>query len=805
MITLRSIVHVGACVAALASPLFAQGAVGGHVTRADRTTPIEGAVVRVVGTTLGAKTDSIGRFRITGIPAGLHTLEARAPGHTVVRGTVGVRDGSDVLTALMLDAAPHELAGVTVVGGTADALVRIPGAATAIGEPQLRAQQPYSANEVLRTVPGVHIQPEEGAGLRANIGIRGLDPGRSRSVLVLEDGVPVALAPYGEPEMYYTPPIDRMSRVEVIKGSGSILFGPQTIGGVVNFVTAEPAPGLGGGLDVRGGGGGQLFTKALVGGSRGVGRGFVSAFNRQARDFNGLHYGVRDITGKAGVRTAAGDLSAKLSFYDEGSNSTYVGLTDSLFRASPYRHPAPGDRLAIRRSAATLAHEIGFGGTATLRTTAYGYHTARDWTRRDYTYGPTGGTLVFANSTGSRDRSFDVAGVEPRFSTVWTFGRLTSDLDVGARVHLERTRDRYVIGTVAGAPATTVRDDETRHGQAVSAWVQNRFALHPTFHLTPGVRLERFVFERRITRTRVRRSNSTTITRVPEDVDIRSGDAVSEFIPGLGAAWTPQELVTVFAGAHRGFAPPRTKDALIYTDPTLAPGAQVPDPVSLQLDAERSWNLEVGTRLTPRPYLSIEATAFVLDFTNQIIEPSYSAGSTAVAALANQGATRHEGVEAGGVLDIGKWLGQPFILALEGNYTFARAVFSQDRFMVQGGTAVNVRGNTLPYAPQHRVHVAVTFEQASGLQARVDGSFVGAQFSDNFETVAGSANGRAGQIPAYRVFDATVQHAIRGLAGVRVVGSVKNLADRTYMASRRPEGIKAGLPRLTTLGLSWDF
>ena len=53
---------------------------------------------------------------------------------------------------------------------------------------------------------------------------------------------PVALAPYGEPEMYYSPPIDRMSRIEIIKGSGSILFGPQTIGGVVRWVVAERWP-----------------------------------------------------------------------------------------------------------------------------------------------------------------------------------------------------------------------------------------------------------------------------------------------------------------------------------------------------------------------------------------------------------------------------------------------------------------------------------------------------------------------------------------------------------------------------------
>ena len=205
-----------------------------------------------------------------------------------------------------------------------------------------------------------------------------------------------------------------------------------------------------------------------------------------------------------------------------------------------------------------------------------------------------------------------------------------------------------------------MRDDETRRGDAISAWVQNRFALHPTFDLTPGLRLERFRYARHITRGRVRRSDGTTTTRSVEALDIRSGDVVSEFIPGLGAAWRPRDLVTVFAGAHRGFAPPRTKDALIYTDPTLAPDAQVPDPVSLQLDAERSWNYEMGARVAPRTWLTLEVTAFVLDFTNQIIAPSLSAGSTTAAALANQGATRHRGVELGGRYDLGKRLARPW-------------------------------------------------------------------------------------------------------------------------------------------------
>ncbi len=787
----------------LASSVAAQGAITGRVTLPDNHTPVPGATVRIAGTTLGALADSAGRYAIARVPAGTYLVQVAAPGHTLESREVVVRDDASIELSWRLAAAPRELAGVTVIGSATDALARIPGSAAAVSARTIEALQPTSANEVLRTVAGVHIQEEEGAGLRANIGLRGLDPDRSRSVLVLEDGIPVALAPYGEPEMYYSPPIDRMSRVEVIKGSGSILFGPQTIGGVVNYVTAEPTTQWAGRVDARGGSGGQQFARAQLGGTRGASRGILTAFRRTADDFNGLNYDVTDATAKVGVRTRLGDLSAKLSVYEEASNATYVGLTDSLFRASPLVHPMPTDRLDVNRQALTLSHEAGLGAGA-IRTTVYGYRTERNWMRRNYTYGASGGTIIPGGASGGRDRSFDVAGIEPRFRTMWSAGALTSDLDVGARYHYERARDQFVNATAEGTP-TDVRDDEFRTGHALSAWVQNRIAFSPTFDVTPGVRLERFSYDRNITRTRVRRDDGGTVTRTVEDVDIRSGDDLSEFIPGVGATWRPAELLTVFAGAHRGFAPPRTKDALIYTDETLAPDQQVPDPVSLQLDAERSWNYELGTRLSPRPWLSLEATAFYMDFTNQIIEPSLSAGSTAAAALANQGATRHRGVEVGGSVDLGKLAGRSTVLMLEGNWTFADAFFSTDRFIAQGSDTVNVKGNTLPYAPRQRAHLALTAEHPAGLRLRLDGSFVGEQFSDNFETQAGSANGRVGAIPAYRVYDATLQYEVPGLSGVRISGAVKNLTDSRYIASRRPEGIRVGLPRLVTLGLSWGF
>lgn len=780
------------------------GSVRGRVVLAGSGAPVAGGVVTIIGTALAASTNDDGSFQFIRLTPGNYEIEGRRIGTTVTRVAVTVRE--DVVTdvTLRVAEAPVEIVGVEVVGSRADALSRLPGSAAVVSASELHALQPVSANEALRTLPGVHVQDEEGVGLRANVGIRGLDPDRSRTLLVLEDGVPVALAPYGEPEMYYSPPIDRMNRVELVKGSGSILFGPQTIGGVLNYVTADAPSTATGSIAVRGGEGRSRMIMANYGGSWSGVRGNIGAFDKRARDLAGLWFSVSDVTGKVGGRTAVGEFGLKATYYDERSNSTYVGLTQAMYDRSPYTHPAPNDLLHIRRYAVTASHQTGFLGNSSVRTNAYAYQTTRDWRRQDYGYSADGSQHVFRNSTGNRNRSFDVAGVEPRFRTVWARGGRPIELDFGMRLHYERARDQHINGATATASSGVVRDDEIRVGRALSAFVQNRIFITPTWHVTPGLRLERFTYDRNILRARVRRTTPTGTTRNAEDVDIRGGDAVSEVIPGIGSAWTPSPLFTLFAGVHRGFAPPRVKDGLVYPDPTLAAGDQIPQLQTLNLDAERSLNYELGTRVTPLPYLSLEATAFYLDFTNQIIEPSLSAGSAADVALANQGATRHRGLEAAVSLDIAKAMAQPFGLIARVAATRTAAEFSRDRFLrSRTGDTVNVRGNRLPYAPEVTVSASLTLDHPAGILLRLDGLHVGEQFADNFETRAGSANGRVGLIPAHSVLDLSARYRLPTSADLSLSAALKNIAGSKYIASRRPEGIKPGLPRTLYAGLEW--
>jgi len=86
--------------------------------------------------------------------------------------------------------APVSLAPVAIIGSAAAAR-NVPGGATWISEQDLEKFEFTDIQRVLRQVPGVSIQLEDGFGLRPNISIRGTPSDRSRAVTLLEDGVPI--------------------------------------------------------------------------------------------------------------------------------------------------------------------------------------------------------------------------------------------------------------------------------------------------------------------------------------------------------------------------------------------------------------------------------------------------------------------------------------------------------------------------------------------------------------------------------------------------------------------------------------
>ena len=118
--------------------------------------------------------------------------------------------------------------GAEIIVYAPDKTPRVASAATRIDEEQLEQFEYDDIERILAQVPGVTTRGEDGYGLRPNIGIRGVNSDRSAKVTLLEDGVPLAPAPYAAPAAYYFPMSTRLVGVEVFKGAAATRFGPQT-------------------------------------------------------------------------------------------------------------------------------------------------------------------------------------------------------------------------------------------------------------------------------------------------------------------------------------------------------------------------------------------------------------------------------------------------------------------------------------------------------------------------------------------------------------------------------------------------
>lgn len=691
------------------------------------------------------------------------------------------------------DPTPATTPEVDVVARVPRVLDHVAGSATVVPRAEMRQLAPQSSSDVLRTIPGVNVVAEDGMGLRLNVGFRGLDPNRSRKVLVLEDGMPVTLNPYGSPEMYYTPPVERMERIDVIKGSGQILWGPQTVGGVINYVTRDPPRKLGGHADVRYGAAGYLLAHAGIGNTHGPIGWWLNVLHRRFDGPRRLDLALTDVLGKLRLQiTPTSTLTLKLNVYDESSRATYLGLTQSQFDSDPTLSLADHDRFLVRRYALGVVHQQVITDAVLLQTSLYAYQTGRDWRRQEYDRADlgadyericdglgrcgargdpgiapdsAGGSIFFRRTVANRNRLYAVAGIEPRLTWAWAAqaSPVAGELTALVRYHHESARDQIFVGAHPTADAGDLRDDERRTGRAFAALLQHRFTLWDRLRITPGLRSESFWSDRHTIR---QPQALPTGQAVGQDVDASGRASSYALIPALGIAFDLRRDMTLYGGVHRGYAPPRSRDAVSASGQNL------------RLEPEKSWNTELGAQIRKDRWLRADVAAFFLEFANQIIPPSEAAGAVSGHAF-NAGHSRHAGLEAALTVDPASLLGGTSVATpLTVNYTYLPLA------EMVGGL---YGGNRLPYAPRHILWAQARLAHRVGLSAQASATYVSEQLGDKENTLAPSRDGLVGRLPGYLSLDARLAYTRSGLT-FYVVG--KNLTDRQYVSSRAPSGIQ---------------
>ena len=685
--------------------------------------------------------------------------------------------------------ASREPAEVRVIGAKADSLQRVPGSGTLVSKKDIERAAPLDLAEMLRRVPGVQARQEYGGGGRLDISIRGLDAGRSRRILMLEDGIPISINPYSEPDMYYAPAVERMRGIEVVKGSGNILFGPQTLAGTINFLTLAPPDHRTIAADIDAGSYGYARGLASYGDSYGGVRYVMQVLHRRGDGFRDQGFQSTNGLAKIAFDTGAdGEAMVKLGFHRDESGSEDVGLTREMYRAEPRRATlSPSSHLVLDRYDASLTHEQRLSSSTKLKTLVYGYTTDRVWRRQTYSRSPStiqdydrivgdptvpGGAIYFSHGDRVLDRAYAVVGVEPRFEHHLKTGDVGHTFEFGGRLLRESAHYQDRKGDYPESFSGAAISEEKHTGLAVAGYVQDRIALREDLLLTPGVRFEHLTVKRTI----VRRQNGTT----SEDVFLEGGDDVNGVIPGVGAIYGTK-TAHVFGGLHLGFAPPRFASSVSV--------AGVPQGVK----AEKSLNYELGTRIAPASWLRSELTGFLSTYSNQVIANT-SAEATDATALSDAGATTIYGLETGWTAMVAKLVRADAVVDVGVRYTYSRATFRYGRNA----------GNLLPYAPEHSFNANMDVELRSGWGGQLAYRYVGPQFSDEANTVPEDVTGRIGRIDGYGVGDATVHyhHRPTGLT-FRLTG--KNVFDSDFIVARRPEGIFTGGYQQFLFGVRWDY
>lgn len=691
---------------------------------------------------------------------------------------------------------------ILILGST---MSQASGSVHVIREAQLQRFEYDDPAAALQQTPGIYIRQEDGMGLRPNIGMRGANPDRSKKLTLMEDGVLVGPAPYSAPAGYFFPLMTRMTQLRVIKGPSAIAYGPQTVGGAIDFISRAIPLETAGGLDL--GVGDYGYGKAH------------GHFGTSTEQFGFLIEGIRlQNTGFAELPTDADTGSVrnewmmkasyvldpqastrneflfKFTYFDEASNETYLGQTDADFRVNPYRRYAASalDRMESHRTGLSLTHVLDMQERGMkLKTTVYRHDYKRAWSKLNRLggasaasvlahpedpenigyYGVLTGTIDSGSPSemlyiGPNGRTFVSQGIQSVLDAQVRTGIFSHKIEAGVRLHHDQIRRKHTEDAYNMIEGQLVDAGQVMITTADSLAQSDTLAAHVTdavhwkkLIVTPGLRAEL-----------IRSTVEDALTGEKREA------FVTAFMPGAGAYYEVLPQLGVLAGVYRGFSPP-------------APASSA--------SPEYSVNYEAGARFA-RGLMKLEAIGFYNDYQNMTDVCTMSSGCVDVD-LDQQfdaGRARIYGVELYAGHEI--LLGGGFKLPGSVSYTYTRGQFlntfdSQDP--IYGRV---VTGDEVPYIPENQANVTLGIEHTwGGLNASL-------YYIGRMREIAGSGPFEPGMTTDEQTW-LDLSAFAKPLPWLNLYANLRNVTGEAYIGGRRPYGARVNAPRWFQVGVKAQF
>ncbi|HAK00233.1 MAG TPA: TonB-dependent receptor [Bacteroidales bacterium] len=628
-----------------------------------------------------------------------------------------------------------------------------------------------NARQIFAKVPGVSVWENDGSGIQLGIATRGLNPNRSWEFNVRKNNYDISSEVFGYPEAYYTPPMEAVSRIELVRGAASLQFGPQ-FGGLLNFIIKEPATDRPFAFETQQtvGSYGLFNSYNSIGGTSGNFSYFAYYHRRSA---NGWRTNSRYQI-DAGYIALNYAFSPRLRVSLQYSAMDYAsqqpgGLTDAQFAVDARQSHRERNWFSTPWNVAALILNYDVSERSLLNVTLFGLLAERNsvgFVRPIHIADTFNVNLrSFHHRQVDRDLYFNY-GAEARFLQRYQLFNNESALSVGMRLYRGETdRLQLGIGTTKGDmdfAITTLQPNGKEFGRDlffvtdnIALFAANIFRITPRLSITPGFRYEI-----------INNSAEGTINSSPTGDIGRRQHNRGLLLLGLGAEYKTSETTNLYANFSQAFRP------VTFAELTPAATTDIIDP---DMRDQKGFNIDAGFRGTLANAITFDVGMFYLHYGDRV----GTINQNGVNFRTNVGTSVSKGLESFIMVEPLKFLnnGTRF-----GNIIlFASNALIDATYTEWNNPALDLSGNRVENAPEYIHRFGLTYH-TSRFSITTQLNSIGEVFTDATNTIAPNAAGTIGRIDGFRLIDISASYRFGANYNIRI--GVNNLTNEVYSTRR---------------------
>jgi Fe(3+) dicitrate transport protein len=769
---------------AISNICFAQFNLKGRVIAADNGKAIAGCTVYLNDGKSNVISDKDGLFIFKNLANGIYTLIVISNNINQASATVTI-ENQDNFIEIKLNMKPQELTEVIVKDKKTDfgfshmrgieSLGIYEGKKSEVIIPsELVANlSTNNARQVYAKVAGLNIWENDGAGLQLSVGGRGLDPNRTSNFNVRQNGYDISADALGYPESYYTPPVEALDQIQIVRGAASLQYGTQ-FGGLINFIMKKPTKEKKLELTARQTFGSFNFSNSFISASGTVNKLSYYTFY-QNKNGNGWRS-----NSKFDANTAFANINYQFTPKTSvGVDFTFMdylaqqpgGLTDEMFAADAKQSNRERNWFKVNWNLFALHFDHKFDSKNEFNLRLFGLSANR------YSVGFRPNRVATIDDNSPRDLikgDFENWGAEARYLKRYNFLKLPANLLIGSRYYHGFNHAVQGEGSSGkGADFNLVNPEEFTlndynfPNRNTSFFIENIFNISTKFSITPGIRYENIRTRAEGYYREIIRDNANNVI-FNKRIDEERNSPRQFIITGLGLSYKPNYSYNIYGNISQNYR------SITFSDIRITNPSAVVDP---NLTDEKGFSLDIGVRSEQTSIFNYDVSLFYLNYKNRIGEVQFVDNNNRIKRnRTNIGQAIISGLEAYAEVDALK-------LFNEEVKDWRTTVFLNTAFInsnYKKSEIPGVQGNEVEFVPQTNLKTGLRLGYKN-FKASYQFTYLSKQFSDATNAIDGGVSAVIGQIPSYQIMDLSASYNFKKFT---LEGSINNLSNEIYYTRR---------------------